>query len=569
MILTDDQGFDDVGLRHAGKPANRRLRTPSIDRLAADSVQFEDFYVNPLCAPSRASLLTGRHHLEVGVWGVHGGTDFIDISVPTFAQALGPLGYRTSFFGKWHSGKTDGYYPHNKGFNHSVMAHLYQFRDNTFNVNGEQVQSRGWAEEVMAEYALDYLDDYAASGAAQPFLMYYAPMTPHKGVGPSAPGADYHAPADMIAAYSGRGFSAVMSRLYAAIEFMDTQLGRVLNKLSALGLDSSTVVLFSSDNGPAASGMSRADWELRNPSAMKGSKASVEENGVRQNLFVRWTGTYAPSVIQGSVCSITDILPTMVDLAGGVVSRGQRSLVPLLEQQTDSWFDSRYVYNYRVIPQFGTQTFAYADGAVDKTQRVFDFRPSLSAVRQGDYKLLADELYDLKTKQYVETVPSNNPQVQAGMQRELQRWWNDDVLANPLSFEKPAVQVCYSNQRTSSFYSYMAIAQTGLEVTNHEVLGWDDVGDSLTFGLQVHCAGKYVLEYDLSVASGCAATVKLTIAGVAWAQEVQPRSSIRFPGVVLPKGSTTMKVEIQSLTMASGETNVFSKSTRLTLQREA
>jgi arylsulfatase A-like enzyme len=232
MILTDDQGFDDVGFRHL-EQGGFRLQTPAIDQLARESVQFSDFCVNPLCGPTRASLLTGRHHLEVGVWGTQGGDDFLDLSVNTFAQELGPLGYKTSFFGKWHSGKTDGYWPRHKGFEYSVMADLYHFYDNEFNINGEPTPTEGWAEVIMAQYALDYLDDYATSGTSEPFLMYYAPMTPHTGLGPSAPGnAEHHAPADMVDAYRARGFSVVMSRLYASIEFMDIQIGHLLTKLT-------------------------------------------------------------------------------------------------------------------------------------------------------------------------------------------------------------------------------------------------------------------------------------------------------------------------------------------------
>merc|ERR1719343_681269 len=135
---------------------------------------------------------------------------------------------------------------------------------------------------------------------------------------------------------------------------------------------------------------------------MLGSKGGVQENGVRQNLFVRWTGAYAPAVLTGSVCTVTDLLPTMVDLAGGELSPGQHSLVPLLEQQSDNWFETRYVYNYLANQQIGL------DPPLDKNDSSFAFQVVRSAIWQGEYKLTGGTLYNLPAEAHIEELSDDN-----------------------------------------------------------------------------------------------------------------------------------------------------------------
>ena len=329
--------------------------------------------------------------------------------------------------------------------------------------------------------------------------------------------------------------------------------------------------MFSSDNGPNRdANIHDADWLTRIPSKMVLSKSFVQENGVRQNLFVRWKGTYAPAAVS-SVSSVTDIFPTMLELAGapGQQFSSGASLVPLLEQRADDWFASRYVYNYRSNQQFGAQTFELVNGTVDKTLPIFDFNVRLAAVRQGDYKLSVGTLYDLKAEHCIEEVAYESDEVETALNEEQVRWWNDDILASPLSFVRPEVQVCYENERSSFFYSYMAVEQNGLEILNHDVTGWDAVGDSLTFHLRVHCRGNYALRFVLRLEDGCTAVLKLSVAGTSVTQEVKPGIlNTNFPPVALEEGPAQITVGLQDVTLASGVTSVFAQATRLFLTLE-
>ena len=117
VILLDDLGWSDLGCH-----GNSIISTPNIDQLASESVRFHNFYVNPVCAPTRASLLTGRHFLRTGVAHVHGGKDFVHLEETLLPEYLKQQGYATGMWGKWHSGHAAGYFPWERGFDQAYMA---------------------------------------------------------------------------------------------------------------------------------------------------------------------------------------------------------------------------------------------------------------------------------------------------------------------------------------------------------------------------------------------------------------------------------------------------------------
>jgi len=139
IIQLDDLGWSDIGIH-----GNKIVETPNIDRLALESVRFNQFYVNPVCAPTRAALLTGRDFLRTGVSHVHGGKDFLHLEEKTIADAFKAGGYVTGIWGKWHCGHTDGYFPWERGFDEAYLAKLYQHKNSHGSLNGQEEEHQDW-----------------------------------------------------------------------------------------------------------------------------------------------------------------------------------------------------------------------------------------------------------------------------------------------------------------------------------------------------------------------------------------------------------------------------------------
>jgi arylsulfatase A-like enzyme len=153
VILADDLGYGDLGIH-----GNTVCRTPNLDRLGHHSLRIVPFYVHAVCAPTRASLLTGRHYLRTGVSHVHGGRDFLHPREVTIADWFRHNGYRTGMWGKWHSGKTTGYFPWERGFDEAYMADLYQHEGGGGRLNGERIDTPGWTTAAITDMALDFAE---------------------------------------------------------------------------------------------------------------------------------------------------------------------------------------------------------------------------------------------------------------------------------------------------------------------------------------------------------------------------------------------------------------------------
>ena len=159
IILTDDMGYGDVG--HIGNPM---INTPHLDQLAETSVQFKYFYVSPVCAPTRASLLTGRYHQRTGVRSVTNGFETIDPDEVTLAEILKSAGYRTGIFGKWHLGEYYPSVPNAQGFDEYLgfrTGHTNYYYDAEIEYNGQPYQTTGHITEVLTDAALNFMDQPA------------------------------------------------------------------------------------------------------------------------------------------------------------------------------------------------------------------------------------------------------------------------------------------------------------------------------------------------------------------------------------------------------------------------
>ena len=154
LILTDDHGWDDAGFN-----GNKLIETPNLDKFASGgSVQFQNFYAIPVCAPTCAGILTGRHYLRTGVYHVHGGGDFMYPDEIMMVEWFKANGYSTGMWGKWHSGKTTGYFPWERGFDEAYMAHFYRHKDSIGDFNGSRCIHSGWMTvDTITDYAIDFI----------------------------------------------------------------------------------------------------------------------------------------------------------------------------------------------------------------------------------------------------------------------------------------------------------------------------------------------------------------------------------------------------------------------------
>ena len=311
LILADDMGYGDFGAF-----GNDFIRTPNLDRLAREGMCLTQHYAgSPVCSPSRAALLTGRYPHRTGAITPQEtrGLDRISPREVTLGDAFKAAGYATGLVGKWHNGALDPlHHPNARGFDEFVgfrggWADYYRWR---LDVNGTFRPSDGrYLTDVLTEEALSFI----ARHEADPFLlalMYNAPHSP------------LQAPEPDVARYESMGLSRGVALTYAMIEVMDRGIGRILDEIDRRGLADNTLVMFSSDNGPAfrlrddqvPEGVS-VDTTRFN-CGLSGCKALVLEGGIRVPMLLRWPhGLPGDGLRVGEMVHFCDWLPTLLDAA--------------------------------------------------------------------------------------------------------------------------------------------------------------------------------------------------------------------------------------------------------------
>ena len=505
VILTDDQGFDDFGWD--GKHAY--LETPYLDQLRNQSVYFANHHVLPVCAPTRASLLTGRHAWRTGVTVVGGGWPYIKLDEVLFSQILKQNGYQTGVWGKWHCGVGDGYYPWDRGFDETYMTEMYHYENNYGFVGSKEnkVQHQKYSMDVMADYAIDFME----RNKDRPFCAYVPFITPH---------SQYVAIPGYYEKYKKMGLSDVNAKLYGTIEKFDTALGRILDRMEELGLAENTVIIFGTDNGPnphnATEKVSESDWGIRNPSQLRGNKANTWENGIRSPWFIRWKGTYAPKEVHANT-HVTDIFPTILELAGidytSEKKQDGKSLVPLLEDQPSSRerlaeLESRYVVSthqavnfkgrknkntpfpddYRNSIRFEDQSLVCYNGRFKLILNPMQFMPyTFSAAPEldaGGYVLIDLESDPSETKNVI----ASYPEVANRMKKAMKVWF-DDVVQDDNFGKRPEYIIGYK-QKKSAQVSVLGAQLVGGEFSNVSPK-IKDKGDFGEFNLIVQTPGVW------------------------------------------------------------------------------
>lgn len=356
VILADDLGYGDLS-----SYGSTIIRTPNIDALAADGVRFTEGYVtHPVCAPSRAGILTGRYQTRFGYEFNPVGRDRrggVSLTETFVGQVMKQAGYRTAMVGKWHLGMADGYHPMDRGFDEffgmtagasSYMLDL-QPGDEAYTPPGSEASERASARDPLPADATpaqrmaytrrmspiergkqkvevkDYLTDaftdeavrFIGANKDRPFFLYLAYNAPH---------TPLQAPKKYIDRY--RNVPDKGKRVYAAmVSSLDDGVGEIRAKLKAEGLDRNTLIVFLSDNGCAA----YVQGACSN-APLSGHKGTHLEGGVRVPFIVSWPGTIPAGRTDDRMVSSLDIVPTAAALAGAALPKGSDgvNLLPYL-----------------------------------------------------------------------------------------------------------------------------------------------------------------------------------------------------------------------------------------------
>lgn len=326
LIITDDQGWGDV---HSH--GNEVIDTPVMDKFAKEGVRFDRFFVSPVCAPTRASLLTGRYHLRTGTNGVTRGRENMRSEEVTIAEVLKDNGYVTGCFGKWHNGSNYPYHPNAQGFDEFVgfcSGHWNNYFDTTLERNGEFFKSKGYISDALTNHAMEFIE----KNKNRPFFCYVPFNAPH---GP------YQVPDKYFDKYKKKGLADNLACVYGMCENLDDNFARLLKKLDDLRIRDNTIVIFLTDNGPQFD---------RYNGGMKGRKGSEHEGGVRVPLFIQWPGRTKPGETIKQITSHIDMLPTISEMCG--IKRYKTkpldgvSIVPLIDGKIDGWPD-RKIYTFK------------------------------------------------------------------------------------------------------------------------------------------------------------------------------------------------------------------------------
>ena len=480
LVMTDDQGWGDV--RCHGNPL---IDTPTLDLLAGQGARFDRFYVSPVCAPTRASLLTGRYHLRTGVSSVTGGLEAMRAVEVTLAEALRGAGYATGCFGKWHNGAQYPIHPNGQGFDEFLGfcgGHLNNYFDPPLERNGVPVRPEGYVSDALTDGAIAFIREHRDV----PFLCYVPYNAPH---GPN------QVPDRYYDKYEARGLDPLLASVYGMVENLDENIARLLATLDELELADGTIVVFLTDNGANSD---------RYDGLMRGQKGSVHEGGVRVPLFVRWPGRIAPGTTVAEIAGHIDLMPTLLDLCEveppESVAFDGVSLAPLLDGFEDDWPDRTfYTHQYRrsvpIAPEPGSS----------RTRRY-------RYVREQSGQ---DQLYDMIADPSQERdIAEAMPELTRKMAEDYDAWFRDVIaMGAGMPLRLP---VGHPGRDRTALPAPDAELGDGLRYwashgyANDWITEWDDPADRIAFDVDVIRGGRYEVILDYTApASNLGATVEV------------------------------------------------------------
>lgn len=471
LILTDDQGWGDLSIN-----GNQDLLTPNIDQLAFDGVRFDRFYVSPVCSPTRAEILTGRHHVRTGVYDVSKGGERIDLDEELISEVFKNNGYKTAAYGKWHNGMQAPYHPNTRGFDDFYgfcSGHWGNYFNPLLEHNGELVRGEGFIIDDFTNRGLEFIE----YNKENPFFLYLPFNTPHspmqvpdkfwkkfeaKSLIQSGDSRIYNSSKD-----SGIDTINRLNHTRAALamcENIDWNIGRINKKLKDLGILENTIIVFLSDNGPNGN-----RWN----DGMKGIKGSTDEGGVRSPLIIKWEGNLPKGKIVKKISAAIDLLPTLKDLV---------NINDLPKNKLDG---------------LSLKGLIYGEDIPTEDRTIFNYWRGRLSLRKQKFRLdHNDNLFDMENdpNQY-EEVSNVFPEIFQSMKNEKIKWrqtvWNE----LPEKDERPFI-IGHPKMLYTQIPARDAIANGNIKRSNYYpncsfMTNWIDINDSITWQVEVAEDGDF------------------------------------------------------------------------------
>lgn len=484
LIITDDQGYGDLGFT-----GNPHVKTPVLDNFAQNSVRFNQFYVSPVCAPTRSSLMTGRYSLRTGVRDTYNGGAIMAPEEVTIAEMLKQAGYKTGIFGKWHLGDSYPSRAMDQGFDESVI-HLsggmgqvgdfttYFQRDSSYYNpvlwhNGEQEKYDGYCSDIFASEAIRFVEE----NRNEPFFCYLSFNAPHTPLQVPDEYYNQYKDIDPSAGFANPDFPAVeMSekdkedarKVYAMVTNIDDNLRRLFGRMEELGIDENTVVIFMTDNGPQ---------QQRYKAGMRGRKGSVYRGGVRVPFYLQYPAKFEGNRDIETTAAQIDVLPTLAEICGAEVPTFRKidgkSLVPLIEGQEVEWANRPlFFYWNRRYPELYNNI----------------------ALQQGPYKLAGHTGYNADIEDFELFNIAKNPSENENMVSRYEK------VAMALKNE---LDQTYAELITSEHILDPPLIAVGSEHENPVYLNRNDAGGERGIWAQEEIYGKWAVDiregiYDIT-----------------------------------------------------------------------
>jgi len=514
IILTDDQGYGDLSLY-----GNPYIETPHLDQLGREGVQFDRFYVNSVCAPTRAALLTGRYPVRAGTHSVTRNREALRPGEVTFGDAFQEAGYRTGYFGKWHNGAQYPNIPTGKGFDEFLgftAGHINNYFDAVLLRGTKEVKTQGYVTDVLTDEAMAFMDP----DSEEPFLCYLNYNAPHN---------PYQLPDSYYDPLMAEGLSPEAAGHFGMVKNVDENLGRLFAHLEKIGARENTIVVFLTDNGAAGSAGRYYN------AGMRGYKTSTHEGGSRVPFFIHWpAANWKPHVV-AELAQHVDLYPTLVDFAGIEMPEGPPldgvSLRSLIEDPDADW-PERILFTHNGIDETNRYPGAVRTPRYRLVTRIKGPQAGSQSVNRDETRT-PWELYDMKEDPGEKNdIASGNPELVAELSG-LYEAWIDDIFAEGLRRWPIAVGHDEHNPvrlHASQAYFEAPVAYAVGGFAHDWLTDWTDESGEIGFEIDVVEAGSYEVEIAFtSPAENAGSVITVEAAGSSASATVPAFAPVDIP----------------------------------------